>query len=479
MKHVDALSRNPIANTDSPLEDDTVFRIEEADWVLSGQLTDAKVVYVHDVLSKPPETDEDRKVYQNYALRDGRVYRITARGLQWVVPRGMRNQVVRAAHDEKGHFAVMKTLYRLCENYWFPRMREYVERYIASCIPCLYNKRPAGKQEGFLHPIEKVSVPLHTIHIDHLGPFPKSVKGNVYLLVLIDGFTKFSILRAVRTTKTNVTVRQLNDIFSLYGFPHTIISDRGTSFTSRRFENFCLDNSVKHVLNAVATPRANGQVERLNRTILSSLLTTSVTEDRWDDDVPKVQLAINTTVSKATGKTPFELMYGYTARTSSLDTVLLEEVSSIPTILEDLAEAREEASRKIQTEQARQKHYYDRRRKKSRTYKVGDLVLIEKQKVSTGTSRKLVAPYAGPMVVKEVLPNDRYVVADMQHCNRRAVGRYRNVVASDRMKPWVQPGGVSDSTDQESGDDGVILSDPDSNDNEEDLETRSLQDGRM
>lgn len=87
-----------------------MLRIEEADWILSAQLSDEKIRLIHDILSKPPETDYDRDIVKNYALRNGRVYRITPIGIQWVVPHGFRRQAVRWSHDEAGHFAAEKTL---------------------------------------------------------------------------------------------------------------------------------------------------------------------------------------------------------------------------------------------------------------------------------------------------------------------------------------------------------------------------------
>ena len=102
--------------------------------------------------------------------------------------------------------------------------------------------------------------------------------------------------------------------------------------------------------------------------------------------------------------------------------------------------------------------------KKARKYKEGDLVLIAKNVTTTGTSRKLIPPYSGPMVVKSILPNDRYVVQGMEKSHRtRNKAGYDRVIAVDRMRPWCPPGGISDATDSESGEDGVILSDGDSN----------------
>lgn len=459
LKHADALSRNPV-----PVE--SVMRITVADWVLSGQLTDDRIKEIRATLSKPPITDADKAVYQNYALRDGRVYRITARGLLWVVPRGMRQQIVKAAHDELGHFGIEKTLQRLCNHYWFPRMRQYVENYIKCCIACLFSKRKAGKPEGFLNPIPKPKTPFHTVHIDHLGPFPKSKHGNLYVFAIVDSFTKFCILRALKSTKVKYVIDVLMGVCATYGAPRIIISDQGSSFTSRKFARFCAQNNITHVKNAVATPRANGQVERLNRSILSALMATTLEEELWDRQLLATQFAINNVPNKSTGKTPSELLYGYTPRKGS-DIELKEEVSLAAQSINDIYEMREEAHRKIIDAQKVQKKYYDRRRKVSRKYKLGDLVLVEKQSSAPGgggSSRKLVHPFSGPMIVSAVLPNDRYRVADMRGTTRSTrQTNYDKVVAVDKLKPWRDPAVLSDDTDEESGEDGVVLpSDSDS-----------------
>lgn len=458
MKHVDALSRNP----ENQQVTEVVMHVSQADWVLAGQLTDAKIKQIYEILSRSPITNFEKDVYKNYALREGRVYRITARGIQWLVPRGMRNQVVKAAHDDLGHFGIEKTLYRLCEHYWFPRMRQYVEKYIACCIQCLFNKRKSGKKEGFLNPIPKGAEPMKVVHIDHLGPFPKTKKNNCYILVTIDPFTKFSFLRAVKTTKTKYVIHALKDIFSTYGIPRNIISDQGSAFTSKEFSNFCTRNNIHHIRNAVATPRANGQVERLNRSILNSLMATNLEEELWDEDIRKVQFALNNVPNKTTGKTPSELMFGYKPRGSS-DVLLSDEVSCAKQILEDLMEERERISTRIVEQQKIQKQQFDRKRKRAREYKEGDIVLLEKFEPATNTSRKLVAPYSGPFIVKTVLPNDRYIVTDMKGSLRTSrKPSYDRTVAADRMKPWQQPGGVSDETDSNSGEDDVVVSEPES-----------------
>ena len=68
-----------------------------------------------------------------------------------------------------------------------------------ACLSCAFRKGSHGRQEGLLHPIEKPNVPFDTVDVDHLGPFARSVRGNSYVLMLSDGFTKFTVARATRT----------------------------------------------------------------------------------------------------------------------------------------------------------------------------------------------------------------------------------------------------------------------------------------
>lgn len=314
MQHVDCLSRSPIP----------IMKIEAADWVLSAQMTDEKIQQIKEILSQEPTTDYEKNVYKNYALRNGRVYRITVKGVQWVVPQGMRRQVVQLVYDNCGHFSLEKAMEKLTDNYWFPRMREYVKKYLQYCIPCLYTKNEGGKHPGLLNPIEKVAIPFHTIHLDHLGPFVKTKKNNIHLIVLIDAFTKFCILKPVRSTKTKGVIQLMQTVVKTFGVPNRIITDRGTCYTSKRFENYCKQIGTKHILNAVATPRANGQVEKYNRTILSSM-TALENEDEWDKEILNIQFALNNTTQKTTKATPSEILLGYKPK-SSTETILLNEV---------------------------------------------------------------------------------------------------------------------------------------------------------
>jgi len=74
------------------------------------------------------------------------------------------------------HLGWEKTLSKMYEFYWFDKMSKYVRKFVDNCITCRLSKPPTGKVQAELHPIPKVSVPFHTVHIDIIGKL--SVKND-------------------------------------------------------------------------------------------------------------------------------------------------------------------------------------------------------------------------------------------------------------------------------------------------------------
>jgi transposase InsO family protein len=133
--------------------------------------------------------------------------------------------------------------------------------------------------------------------------------------------------RKITGTKVKYVVRALEDI-NIFGVPVRIITDRGSAFTSSRsFATFCTEYDVKHISNAIATPTANGQCERFNRTILSSLaaMNGGCEDNKWDTHVKAVQRGLKDTVHKILGPTPVEVLFGCKPR-SVAESILLSEL---------------------------------------------------------------------------------------------------------------------------------------------------------
>lgn len=452
MAHVDALSRAPITPCSEEIHTLDILTINTQDWISTVQSSDEEVKRIKDVL-EDPDTPKIAEIHKTYELKNGRVFRILGEdNLKWLVPRGVRWQVLRANHDDVGHFGFEKTLQRVQALFWFPKMRKFIKKYVGACLECAHHKLPSGAKEGLLHPIPKVEIPFHTLHADHLGPFPRSKRGNTYILVIVDAFTKYVSLTPVRSTKSKESIKAFKTLFSYFGSPNRLITDRGTSFTSKKFKSFIQSVGSKHILNSVATPRANGQVERYNRTILASLgsMTHGKGNNTWDEQLPDVQLGINSTIHEVTKKTPTELLFGRKI-SNPAQGILNDLVNDVDdgTTNKNIEEMRSEAADLIRKNQEVNKRRYDSRRKKPTVYKEGDLVRIARAIVTgAGQSKKLESKCQGPYRIKKLLPNDRFLVEDTPLTRKGP--KYESVVAIDKIFPWLSFGAPACSSNDDS-----------------------------
>lgn len=432
MAHVDALSRNPISSEILELQ---VRRID-TDWVATVQQNDPELQRIIAILNDK-ENDNVIEIKNNFVVKKGLLYRKTDIGDRWVVPKGVRWQILKSNHDEIGHFGLDKTLEIIKNNYWFAKMRQFTKKYVQSCLECAHSKIPTGKKSGKLHSIEKVEEPFHTVHIDHLGPFVRSKHKNAYLLLIVDAFTKFVIIVPVKSTKSVHSIRAIKNYFHTFSVPKRIISDRGTSFTSKSFQDYLSSLGIKHVMNAVATPRANGQVERYNRTVLTALTATNYDkpENEWDEHISEIQWGLNNTINKGTGKSPAQALFGLNLVSTSNALLQLNVTNDSESLGTSLEDTRKEISEHIKENQNKQKQRFDKARKEVK-YKIGELVRVERDVPSVGKSRKLVPKLRGPYRIAEVLDNDRYVIEDTP-LSKKGNRRFNGIFSVDKIHPWV------------------------------------------
>ena len=71
----------------------------------------------------------------------------------------------------------------------------------------------------------------------------------------------------VTSATTAVTILRLRQTFSTHGLPCTIVSDNGSPFTSREFQQYCSMNGIKHIRSSPFHPASNGLAERAVQTI--------------------------------------------------------------------------------------------------------------------------------------------------------------------------------------------------------------------
>jgi hypothetical protein len=161
--------------------------------------------------------------------------------------------------------------------------------------------------------------PLQRWGLDIVGPQP-TAQGNLkFTFVTVEYFTKWIESRAVSTI-TSKTAQKIfwQNIVCRFGVPSELIVDNDKQFNNQDFREFCNSIGTKVVFASVYHPQSNGVVERSNGKIFSAIKKRLLDDKKgkWADQLPEVVWALNTTESRATGFTPFRLMYGFKAMTS-------------------------------------------------------------------------------------------------------------------------------------------------------------------
>jgi transposase InsO family protein len=150
--------------------------------------------------------------------------------------------------------------------------------------------------------------------LDIVEPWQKAPGGYTHLLVAMDKFSKWIEARPITNLKAEQVV-SFTDIIHRFRVSNSIITDNGSQFTGRKFLEFCDKYHICVDWAAVAHPQTNGQVERANSMILQGLKPKiferlNKSSWKWLQELSSVIWSLRTTPSRATGFTPFFLVYG-------------------------------------------------------------------------------------------------------------------------------------------------------------------------
>jgi transposase InsO family protein len=218
-------------------------------------------------------------------------------------------------HERYGHPGHDRMYRTIVLHYHWPQMQRDIHVHAGSCIHCQMRKHLHSKKTPLLS-FPKNTEPFERCHMDLCGPFVTTTRGMQYILVFKDALTKWVELFAL-PNKTELAVAEclFDEILMRHGAPRVLISDQGTEFVNKVIDQIAIMLKIRRVTTSPYHPRADGLAENQVATLKDMLSAyVSVFQNDWDDYLAIVAHYYRTTVSTATGFTPYLLMYGRECR---------------------------------------------------------------------------------------------------------------------------------------------------------------------
>jgi hypothetical protein len=192
-------------------------------------------------------------------------------------------------------------------------MKREIAKYVSECDTCQRVKVDHLRPTGNLQPLSISTWKWEDICMDFIVGLPRTSRGYNSIWVIVDRLTKSSHFIPVATTYRVGQYPELyiSHIVHYHGIPKTIISDRGSIFVARFWEQLheCLGTHL--IRSSAYHPQTDGQTERVNH-IIEDMLCACVLMDgpKWDKHLPLAKFSYNNNYQESIKLSPFEALYG-------------------------------------------------------------------------------------------------------------------------------------------------------------------------
>ncbi|GJV19638.1 reverse transcriptase domain-containing protein [Tanacetum coccineum] len=424
----DHLSRleNPYANVLDPKEINETFPLETLNMVTfrgdssTPWFADFANYHAGNFIVKGMSTQQKNKFFKDvkhYFWDDPFLFKICA---DQVIRRCVHGKeafdILEACHNGPtgGHHGANLTAKKVFDaGFFWPTIYKDAHEFVKNCDSCQRQGKISQRDEMPQNSIQVCEI-FDMWGIDFMGPFPSS-RGNKYILVAVDYLSKWVEAKALPTNDARVVCKFLKSLFSRFGAPRAIISDRGTHFCNDQFAKVMLKYGVTHRLSTAYHPQTSGQVEVSNRG-LKRILERTVGENRasWSDKLDDALWAFRTAYKTPIGCTPYKLVYGkachlpielehkayWALKHTNFDLRTAGDHRKVQ--LNELNELRDHAYENSLIYKEKTKRIHDSKIK-NRVFNVGDQVLLFNSRLKI-FSGKLKSRWSGPFTVTQVFP---------------------------------------------------------------------------
>jgi transposase InsO family protein len=262
--------------------------------------------------------------------------------------------------------------------------------------------------------------------LDFIGQFKdNSSNGYTWILTATDYFTKWVEAIPTKSATDKVVMNFLEDkIITRFGVPARITTDNAKAFSSTEFSSFCFKYGIVLSHSSNYYPQGNGLAESSNKNLMAIVKKIVGDNKRsWDSKIKFALWADRITKKSATGKSPFELVYGLEVTLPvHLRLPVYQLLQGLSTDSDqeayqcrmneiiELDESRRKAFDQIVRNQDKVKRTFDKS-SRPRNFQKDDTVLLwDKRHEKPGKHEKFDSLWTGPYIIQDVAgPNSFYL----------------------------------------------------------------------
>ena len=239
------------------------------------------------------------------------------------------------ASSTAGHFSKIKTIGLLRRVFTWPGMNGDVKSWCQQCPEC-QKSVCAMNQRAPLHPLHVITTPFSRIAFDLVGPLPRTIMGNKYILTCICLACKYPDAIPLKRVDVESVAESMLEVLSRTGIPKEILTDQGSVFTGKVMKQICSTLGIKHLKTSPYHPQTDGCLERWHGGLKTMLRKRKDKEQEWNRLLKYLIFTYRQAPHANSGYSPFELIFGRQLR-RPLD-VVRESWLSCDTSFQDVSE---------------------------------------------------------------------------------------------------------------------------------------------
>ena len=228
-----------------------------------------------------------------------------------VIPRALTGQTLRMAHDELGHNGTHRTYTILKRLYYWKVLKPSIEKHIKMCYQCQRRNKQVVKY-ATLH-FDVATFPMQFISMDLIGEFhPPTSRKHRYALTVIFMLTGYAFCAPLKTkTAKEVIQAYIDNVYSKFGGSLKILSDNGTEFKNKMFEQISKELRLEYKLYTPPHhPASNGRIEGFHAFLKVCIAKHVAPQLEWNVLIPLACATYNFLPNEHSKESLFFLMFG-------------------------------------------------------------------------------------------------------------------------------------------------------------------------